>query len=355
MLSTEYIILLVLLIIYCLKHNSKPLGIIVVGYMILLGMMRGLEVGTDHLGYFDDFLLLKKFDHYNQIIRHRWEEGFVACILLFKEFSNDYLTFSSLLFPPTVLGLVYFIRKNKIPLAYALMLMFLLGIYFTAYNAMRQFLALAIILAFVDFVYQKKYVKFAIVTLITALLFHHSTVILLLLIPFHMYSTKHEICNKKTLYIAIITSWCIFFVGKTFMQNVLTAITAMSAMNEFDGYIKGWNEEGIGNLIASMYTIYTLLLIYCQGQKQTSFVSICFSSFTILFNIFQMMSTQSGRVAFPFLCFWMIAIPVALMDKTTKHRKILYLATVVFCITYFMRNFYFSNQHEVNPYYWRTF
>lgn len=355
MISTEYIILLVLLIIYCFKRNSKPLGLIVIGYMILLGMMRGLEVGTDHLGYFEDFLQLKRFDHYELVIRHRWEEGFVACILLFKKFSNDYLTFSSLLFPPTILGLVYFIRKNHVPMAYALLSMFMLGIYFTAYNAIRQYLALALVLAFIDLVYQKKYVKFAVVTLVVALMFHHSTVLLLLLIPFHIYSEKHKVCKKKVLYIAIVASWCMFFTGKLFMQNTLTMITAIVGMNEFDGYIEGWEEEDIGNLTATMYTLFTLILIYCQGKKQTSFVTICFSSFAILFNIFQMMSTQSGRVAFPFMCFWMIAIPVALMDKTTKHRKLLFLATIVFCVGYFLRSYYFSNQGDINPYYWRTF
>lgn len=317
-------------------------------------MMRGLEVGTDHLGYFEDFVRLKRFDNYAAVIRHRWEEGFVACILLFKRFSNDYLTFSSLLIPPTVLGLACFIHKSRVPMAYALLLMFTLGLYFIAYNAMRQMLGNAIVLAFIDLVYQKKYVKFAIVTVIVAFLFHHSTAMLLILIPFYHYAEKRESYNKKVMCMIVFVSWLMFFVGKLFMQNILTGLTMVVGMNEFDGYIEGWDEEGINNLTASMYTIYTLLFIYCQGKRQNTFVTICFTTFTVLYNIFQMMTTQSGRVAYPFMCFWMIAIPMALMDKTTKHRRWLFLATVVFSLAYFLKNFYFFNYGDVNPYVWRT-
>ena len=100
-LSRTEVILGILLILACIFSNKRHFTNVAFIYMIILGMMRGLEVGTDHLGYESDFYLIKTFKSMN-VMRHDFEIGYVSFMLLFKKFSNKYLTFASLAIPVTL-------------------------------------------------------------------------------------------------------------------------------------------------------------------------------------------------------------------------------------------------------------
>lgn len=44
-------------------------------------MMRGLYVGTDHGGYEADFYVIRNLRYASQVIQHRFEIGYIACIV----------------------------------------------------------------------------------------------------------------------------------------------------------------------------------------------------------------------------------------------------------------------------------
>lgn len=61
---------------------------------------------------------------------------------------------------------------------------------------MRQVLAISIILAYVNLLYTGKRIIFALITITFALLFHKSSVILLLLIPLFDYAKRSKLFQK---------------------------------------------------------------------------------------------------------------------------------------------------------------
>ena len=273
MLSIEYIFLGILLIIACVFNKNKKLPYVALGVMVILGMMRGIDVGTDHAGYEDDFYLIKTFKSMN-VMRHDFEIGYVSLILLFKKFSNDYLTFASLAIPVTLWGFWKFIDTFKVNKAYSLSLFYFSGMYFATFNVMRQMMAVGIILGFIKWLLDKRYLKFGILIVLVSLLFHKSTLISLVLIPIHYYSLKYSVLPKK--HIAILAGACFaaFYIGKEFVQNTSLAILLSIGLGDrYDGYLSGMSEEDISNLTATMLTIYFLIWLYFKKNNKSVFIS----------------------------------------------------------------------------------
>lgn len=351
MISTEYIILVLLSLFAIIKKDDKYLCYSVIAYMVVLGMMRGLNVGTDHFGYQDDFNLIHSY-HSMNLIRHDFEFGYFSSILFFKEFSNDYLTFASLAIPPTIIGIVMFFRKHTIPMSYALFFYVILGLYFCSYNIMRQMLAISLILANIGKLYKQKYFQFAAVITIIAMLFHRSTLLMLLLIPIYICSKKSVTINKKKLAFIVFFCYLFSFVGKKVIGNTLLGIIQSTPLAKFDTYIVGW-DENISNTTSTMFMLYTLIYLYVVEKTKNIFVSYCFITFTILYNIFSMFTSQSGRIAYPFMFFWIIGISQSLCSKKSQKRNVFVFVTFIFSFGYFIYNYIINNIGEINPYYWR--
>lgn len=354
MISIEYIILGILLIFACIFSNKRHFTNVAFIYMIILGMMRGLEVGTDHLGYESDFYLIKTFKSMN-VMRHDFEIGYVSFMLLFKKFSNDYLTFASLAIPVTLWGFWRFIEAFKVNKAYSLSLFYFSGMYFATFNVMRQMMAIGVILGFINWLLNKKYLKYGVLIIIVSLLFHKSTLISLVLIPIHYYSTKHAELPKK--HIAIVAGVCFaaFFVGKEFVQNTSLAILLSIGLGDrYDGYLSGMSEGDISNLTATMLTIYFLIWLYFKNKSKNVFISWIYFIYIATFNIFQMLDSAAGRISYPFWVFVLIAIPKLLEELKGKIKVFFILITIVVYAALFINNYWLNNTNGVNPYIWRT-
>lgn len=353
MLSTEYIILGILLILACIFSNKRQFTYVAFIYMIFLGMMRGLEVGTDHLGYESDFYLIKTFKSMN-VMRHDFEVGYVSFILLFKKFSNDYLTFASLAIPVTLWGFWRFIEAFKVNKAYSLSLFYFSGMYFATFNVMRQMMAIGVILGFINWLLNKKYLKFGVLIIVISLLFHKSTLISLVLIPIHYYSAKHAELPKK--YIAIVAGVCFtaFFVGREFVQNTSLAILFSIGLGDrYDGYLSGMSEGEISNLTATMLTIYFLIWLYFKKTNKNVFITWIYFIYITSFNLFQMLDTAAGRISYPFWAFILVTIPKLIEELNGRKKIIFIIISVIFYISYFTNSYVLNNMNGVNPYIWR--
>lgn len=353
MISIEYIILGILLIIACIFSNKRQFINVAFIYMIILGMMRGLEVGTDHLGYESDFYLIKTFKSMN-VMRHDFEVGYVSFILLFKKFSNDYLTFASLAIPVTLWGFWRFIEAFKVNKAYSLSLFYFSGMYFATFNVMRQMMAIGVILGFINWLLNKKYLKFGVLIIVISLLFHKSTLISLVLIPIHYYSAKHAELPKK--YIAIVAGVCFtaFFVGREFVQNTSLAILFSIGLGDrYDGYLSGMSEGEISNLTATMLTIYFLIWLYFKKTNKNVFITWIYFIYITSFNLFQMLDTAAGRISYPFWAFILVTIPKLIEELNGRKKIIFIIISVIFYISYFTNSYVLNNMNGVNPYIWR--
>ena len=354
--SPIYIILLVLLCLSVCFRKNKALLYFNMSLMLVMGILRDFTVGTDIHVYFEQYRFLHDYDDILDADNTSFEPGFIALIVLFKDFvKGEYLTFISLVFIPFFLGFMKFISYRKVSAPLALLFFYMWGIYFNGYNAMRQMLAIGTTLFFIPLLYERKYLKFAVATVITALLFHKTSVVMLLLIPFHYWATvKGKCLSKKWLYALVAMSFAMFFVGKTFFQSILMPLV-MLYDEHYTYYVMGNDAEELGYTFNLGQSLAACLMIYLYKKKSMDFEMLVFIFGISVYNIMGMFSTFGPRLAMYWTMFGVVLFPSILSH--VNRRKIRELACAfVFIIYLFVRFFYsyhFNNIDEVNPYLFR--
>lgn len=349
--SPVYVILAVTLGLSTLKPNNKVLLGFNILFMFFLAIFRDITVGTDTLGYYDDYVMIHSFDDEYKIY-HDFESGFIALIVFFKSFiTQSYLPFVSLIFFPFFIGLLHFVRYKCVSLPLALFFMYMWGLYFQSYNIMRQMMVIGLIFMNIHWLYESKYWKFAIWVVSISLLFHRSGITTLLFIPLHYWITvKSYMPSKKVLYILIIISFSVYFVGKTFLQGILSPII-MLYDRSYLGYLTYENESS-GYFMAFGNTMSTCLMLYIYKKGRFNFEMIGFIIGIIIFNFMNAFSANGVRLATYWIPFGLIVFPYVLscIAKGNKKEKFCIVIILLYLITLFVNNYYIGNINEVNPY-----
>lgn len=347
-LSIEYLILL-LVIIFCIiwDEENKHAFVVLMLIMTFMGVFRGLNVGSDHAGWEQDFYIIKSF---GSSYYHDFEIGYVSLILFFKHFSNDWLWFSGLTFLVPMIGTFYFIKQYKISYAWAIFIFYIFGIYFAAFNSMRQYMAICSIAAFSYLLNEKKYLIFALLTIAVALLLHKSTIIMLLLIPIHLFVQNKHI-HKVYLYLIIIFSYLLSYVDvKIIILPILAILDFIGLAGDYSQYAS--SEAHLNsNIYALVLTLYVLLLVFVSDNNDFSSEKYTVVLFIVLYNIFNLLSIYGTRVAYPFEYYLIVYVPMLLKKLNgTRNGIILKIATLVCGLGYFLACFAISNVSSVNPY-----
>ena len=353
MISIEYIILLCFILLAYLTPHIKIWTWSSIVLMLVLAVFREKTVGTDFLGYYEDFCLIQNLEHSPKIIFHKFEIGFLVLIYLYKQISNDYLLFGSLVFLPFFYGCIKFLNVSKVNIAYGLFVLYTFGFYFTCYNIMRQMMCIGFILMFIGRLYKSEYLKFSIIVVLFSILIHNSSIIMLLLIPIHYYVTKIENVNKKLLYISVIGSFALYYIGANFFINILTPIISALGLSRYGAaYLRTDYGEG-GNMVSAMYTLFALIVIYCKNPDKSKFYIYAFIASIVLFNLANLIPTYASRIYWGLFVFSIPLISNMLEDKETKYRRLFKFVVIIFGLGYFFYAYYLSNFGEINPYIWR--
>lgn len=350
LLSPEYLILLLLIVLYVISGGrNQQVFVILMLVMTFMGVFRGLNVGSDHAFWEEDFYRIKSF---NSSYYHDFEVGYVGLIILFKNFSNDWLWFSGLTFLVTMIGTFYFIAQYKVNYAWALLIFLIFGMYFTAFNAMRQYMAICSIAAFTFLLKEKKYVLFAVVTITIALLLHKSTVIMLLLIPIHYFAKKMDThIHKGYLYLVIILSYLLSYVDvKIIAVPIIVILDLVGLASDYSQY--AMEETHLNsNIYALVFTLYMLVVVYVSDNSENRMEKYTMVVFIVLYNIFNLFSIYGTRVSWPFEFYMVIYVPMLLQKLNgTRNGMILKLATIICGFGYFVACYAISNISSVNPY-----
>ena len=350
--SPIYVCLLLTLSLSVCFPKNKLLLYFNILLMWVLALFRDITVGTDTLGYSDDYQMLHGFDDIYKI-RHDFEIGFVALIVWFKEYiTPDYLPFVSLIFIPFFAGCLRFISFRQVSFPLALFFLYVWGAYFFAYNAMRQMMVLGIVLLFIPWLYQRKYAKFAIAVIITALLFHRSGIIMLSLIPVHYWITvKGRFPAKVWLYAMVWISFAMFFVGKTFLQNLLMPIVSIYDAT-YSYYILGSHNEELGFTYNLGQSIAASLLIFIYKREKMNFEMFLFVLGISVYNIMGMFSNYGPRLAIYWTLFGIVLFPqvIANRDQKSKQERICIFIFICYMLIRFFYSYHFNNISEINPY-----
>lgn len=208
------------------------------------------------------------------------------------------------------------------------------------HNGIRQFLAIAIIMAGIGFLLEKKYVQ-TICIILFASTFHASA---LLMIP-AIFIVQGKAWNKKTVLCIIVSVCTLFFVGQ--FTSILDSLLSNTQYSNMVTDWQEWNDDGTNPLRVLVYSIPMILSIV--GYRQIKRVDdpvintmVNFSIFTASVAIISMATSGVfiGRViSYGSVFSQGILLPWEIKNLFTKNSSRL---IVIIAITMYVIFFYYQ-------------
>lgn len=260
--------------------------------MVLLFVLRYKYVGSDTIGYVSFFQYEIREESFGDIFAEFFvnaESGFRLYCKLISLITDSYTVF--FLFNALIIfGSLYrFALKyttNPFVLFYVLIT---LGTYQFFESGLRQALAMAICLFAVDFIKDRKIIRFA-VLIFLAYLFHKSAVIFALLYPLCLVKRYRWMLP---LYAVLAT---VFGVGFGFFQDLF---------NELLGYTYTIEETGNGGifmLLVLAICAYSLVTMSDKrGDRVNQTVIVQMALMTVVFWVLRLISRTAERVSYYFI------------------------------------------------------
>ena len=295
---------------------KKWLTFLAVLPMFLLFVLRFKRVGGDTIGYIEFFeKSVRDYSLFDLITTNLFEveKGYKAYVKLLSYITDSYTVYF------LITGIITFGTLYRFSLKYTknpfvfFFLFISLGTYSFFITGLRQSLAITICLWAVDFIKDRKPIKF-ILAVILASLFHKSAVIFFVAYPLSSIKRYDWI-----LFIYLVLT-VVLIIGFSFFQNVF---------NELLGYTYNIEETGNGGifmLLVLVLTAYSLYVTYDQKDgNKISKTLVHLSLLTSLFWILRLISRTAERVSFYFICglyaYFSQAISVDSNDKYVKMFK----------------------------------
>ena len=326
-----YIILLIyLLLIQPIKKN-RVIYVLTFSFLLLLGGLRGLDVGTDTQNYLDVYEMLH--DDAGTLYVMSFMEPF--WVLLNKLVIYTFDDYQLVVFLGVFLAITpFFIRvwkSSKSPYA-AILFYVLLYYYFNTYNVVRQMIALSVVFYSYPF-WEKGSYKKAISCTILAMMFHVSA-FFAFLIPL-----LKKVKMQTSLVICILPAT--YLLGALVMPSI---IPQLPIEGKYETYI----ENSAANLSITrllLNVFFILLFLLSHGKGRDIYFKMFFVG-VIMYNLLTF-SPALGRCALYFMLAHLI-----IFSNLSRYR----MNTVfVWCVLLFYGLFYYltllsENNCEIVPY-----
>ena len=350
-----WIIFLVILFVAIFINDKKKAFYIAATILMILGATRGETVGLDMaVGYSEEFKTIHSNPSSWGQTMHQFEVGFAWIMGSFKDYiSNNKMHFFHLLFFFTFLFYCKTIKQYSQNGALTLFFMMGCAYYFSLYNTMRQQLCFSIICLFLPLIIEKnKYLIFTLCTIIIALLFHKSQIILLLAIPIIKYfNTKYF--SHNALIISLIISSLIGLFGTPHVVNILGKYAFIFANDNsnYAGYLLYTDNIGNYSVISNvMNTIFAIYIVYTHRYKRDIFL-IFYVLGVVILNILTPVSWIFMRIAFTFMYFRIFTYTKLWYEIPMKKERYLYRFMVLLYIFLMFHNRLVNdNSTDVVPY-----
>ena len=316
--------------------------IIIFGLLTIVSAFRNVSVGVDTEQFCRVFDIVKNKDLI-ECFSFRYEKGFVVLCKILSFFSNNkqiLIMCSSIIIVPLMGRFIYNNSKDVVLSSY---IYICINIFAMQMNAMRQALAVAIILLGYDMLLKNnKRIRYIIVVIIASL-FHSSALIMILLL-----FIKNKEYKKKYYFYTLI-----FGILALLMSNKIFSM-GTSLFPQYLGYENSrfYDSSIIGGTISSI--IYFIILTYGillrknkEYNMEAYIISILFviQMMVIRINLFVRLTTYFEM----FTCIW---IPNATMLSTKiKNRVALkYIIYIAFFTYWLIIALYRPEWHGVVPY-----
>lgn len=246
------------------SEQNRLFLVMCLGYLTVLACFRGMNVGNDTRSYYNLFLFYTGQGTVQNISSAglRWmsniEIGYRLLNKYFGTIWRNYQAFISAIAIVSYLVLGRFVKKYSSNVALSVILMFLM--FYSSYmNLLRQIIALSIVLLAFDALNAKKTFRFIISVLVATILFHHSAIICLLLLP--MSKSK---CSKKLAYFSVA------------MAALVVAFGRIPAIISFLNITTGYTDVAAGSsIVFSIIKNFAVLLFswYLTNIRSSSTLS----------------------------------------------------------------------------------
>lgn len=331
MLIYIFLISLILILGLILKPNrnnkiKKIYICIIFGALIIVGAIRDYTIGTDTAQYVSSFKIIKDID-FSEHNSLRFEIGFFAiCKIL------NYITENPQILIACTSFLIYgamgiFVYRNSKDVVMSSILLITLNFYGLYMSAMRQALAIAVIIFSYRYLQERKYFKY-IIGIIIASLFHQTALIMIGLIPFMNIKFK-----KNYLYVTIFIA-IISFMSANVIFNLITKIFTI-----YDYYSKSafFESNYFAALINALVSFVILIVgIYCnvlseKEIKQENNLMAFIMSISFILYVITMKISIFSRATVYFSFYAIIWIPNSIKQVKDPKQRILINYCVLIC------------------------
>lgn len=282
--------------------------------LVFFSTFRSMSVGRDLGNYERHFYEIADGEHLTWDIGYIWYNKFIG---LFTDSFNIFIIITSIL----ILIITYYaILKLSVDPVLSLFFYLTTFTYFMHYSAVRQAIAMAILLLAYVALVKGKYIKALLLGCIAAT-FHYTAIIVVIvaILFYRRYTIKVWICTFALLIVSIpISSQIRKYVISNFMN---------SSNGFYESTPLAYNKP--------MLFYYTLLLLFIllyydtimQKAQNTFLVNVVFITF--LFNLFMPWIPNHARITNYFTMFTVFLIPEIILAAKDKHTQIVYTAFFV--------------------------
>lgn len=328
-----YLLLLIwLLVIQFLKKNIV-IYLLTYFFLLFLGGLRGIEVGTDTVNYLTIYENLKTEDGSEFVMSYiepLWVLLNKGVILSVDEY--QVVIFVGILLSVTPV----FIRvwKSCSRPYFAILFYVLLYFYFNAYNVTRQMIAISIVFYALPFVENRQYKKYVLAVFI-AMMFHF-TAVLAFLIPL---IKKIKLSTNLVLALLPFTYVC----GVWVFPKVISFIPIIS---KYEGYLlDGEATVSITRLLLNALFIVTL--VFSDIKSKSLYMAMFFVGI-LFYNLFAFNSVL-GRCALYFTVAQLIVF--ANMNSSFRGNIVCLKGGVLFYGLFYYITMLNTNMAEIVPYF----
>lgn len=300
------------------KDKKKILySFIVLSFILIVGL-RDIGVGTDTINYYNGYLYS---------MGERIEPLFLLIRKICRDLGFSVNTYFVVLAALNFMPLWYVIRRESKNCGFSLLIFYTFSnaFFFETFNTIRACLAISYFMAFCYFL-QNEQLKKAILLAIIAVLFHYSTIILMLfVIP--IYFIKDY--SFKFVWIAVVCSFIIGMFGGNFAQGISNKISTSvlflsdnTLIQNYYNYVDNFRGSS-WNLIGKLTTLLPFsifaILTYDNINKTTIYYRL-FTVGVILNNLFISAAFTYRITAFLFIPL-IILLPNAYANASFNKRK----------------------------------
>ena len=310
------------------QADRRTLTVFFVLYFLLLAL-RGSSVGNDYGTYYYWFKSAGSVE-WSHVFQTNIEPGYFLLNKAVSVFTDSFQWFLAVSSAVILLPILYVYRKHVEDAPLTILLFINTDIFVMIFSGIRQGIAIGIGCLAFEFAREKKPIRF-LITVGTALLFHTSAFVLLLLYPACRFRLR-----KKSLYY-IIPAYVILLI---FNREIFSFLLGISGV--YTEY--GMSQTGafMSIILFSLFAVYSIVIPDERSLDETGKMLRNILLITLAIMTFAPIHMMVMRMAYYFVVFMPLCIPKIVKYRDESQEKITEISKVVMLLFFTAYFFYFG-------------